>query len=114
MDNKNLVYNLQCLPRPITPEEVDVLRAMFESPGWRVLMKIKKEAALGSAEIALGMNDEMENQRREHRAIYHSLLHDITLKDTFDSELSATKPTTEEDSDLNLSTTEDVGVIPLK
>lgn len=71
---------------PLSKPELNALDDMLKSPGWAVLMKQKRWDIKQSAKVALSLSADSIDQAM-HRAVYHALLGDLTLKTRLDEAL---------------------------
>ena len=62
--------------------EVYAIIEMFDSPGWKALMKHRAAEIAACVDVGMGL-DAPENRRVEHRALYHAALAEVAFSEMF-------------------------------
>ena len=90
-------YMMPNFARPLREDEVSDLEDMFASRGWGVFMSLRKEELRTSLEHGMSLQAS-EEDRIQHRALYHGLLSDLTFANRLKNSLKESpKLATEEE-----------------
>lgn len=95
------LYNLSCLPRPVTKGEIDAMMSMFSHEGWSVFMQMRKIQANESMGIGMSLVAS-EPDRTKHRALYSGCEHNLNFEKELTKDFEGAEPLTKYEVDTTV------------
>jgi len=99
--SEELYHELMGFSRPLSESEVAALNDLFDRPGWKVFMSMRKEEAEASNAIGMSISEEDE-VRSMHRALYHGFMNDLTYESRFRDAVNQSAPITREELSIDM------------
>ena len=99
-------YDLPCLPRVVSDNEIEALTGMFAHPGWSVFMQMRKIQSNDSTDKGMSLVVS-EADRTQHRARYHGCQHNLTFEKELGEDYADAVPLTDEQLENSTAKEED-------